>query len=381
MDICYVINHLKGDGAQRLILKIIDNNTNEDIQFTTCAIESYNPLIPEFERAGSTVVTFDARSKFDIPALRRMFNYFRQTDFDLLHAHLPYSQISGRVFGKLGGIPVIISTQHNVPENYHHVERVMERATRPIDHVTVAVSNGVKQQFENESHSCELNLTSWKTIHNGIDANGFNRRVRGVDTVVARNRWEIDIDDTVFLNVSRYVPAKAQQDIIRAMATIRHCDPDVHLFLVGGGRLEGSLRQTVVQLGLEDQVTITGRVSDQSIREFYAIADVFVTSSVHEGLPTTILEAMASELPVVATDIPGVRELITDDSGILVQPRSPPDLAEGMTKMQTKKRQRRYGQNGFRRVSERFDISRIVDEHLELYRTLSDSAVVTDRFT
>ena len=370
MHVCYLINNLRGDGAQRLVLDIIDNS-GEDIRFTTCAFEKYNPLEQEFREAGSNVVTFDAASKFDVRAIQRVFEYFRGADFDVLHAHLPYSQVLARVVGATGGARSVVSTQHNVPANYHPVERALERLTRPLDTTTIAVSDGVRQRFLAQSRPWETELTDWRTIYNGIDVAQFNRGVREIDEQSARDRWGVSEDDLVYVNISRYVPAKAQTDAIRAMSGVVRSIPDARMVIAGGGQLERLLQRAVANLDLEDHVTLAGRVSDRSIYELYSIADVFVFPSIHEGFGIVLLEAMASELPVVATDIPGVRDVVSNDTGVLVPSETPDELAKAMIRMRSPNRRRTFGKNGYRRALDAFDIDRVVDEHVRMYRTVS----------
>lgn len=129
------------------------------------------------------------------------------------------------------------------------------------------------------------------------------------------------------------------------------------------------LLDRIATRGLENFISVPGRVD--TIHEYYAIADVFVSSSVGEGLPIVLLEAMAAELPVIATDIPGVREVVLDgETGILVPPNTPGSLAVAMQDCRNPKLRRRYGKAGADWVSEAFHIKDTARAYCSLYKSL-----------
>lgn len=109
IDICFLINQLAPGGAPTLLLDIV-THTDVDIQYTICFIEGDDSLALDFRAAGARVVDFGAEFKFDPRALSRMARFFREEEFDVVHAHLPYAQTFGRVFGRLGGANRIVST-------------------------------------------------------------------------------------------------------------------------------------------------------------------------------------------------------------------------------------------------------------------------------
>ena len=374
MNVCFLINQLAPGGAPTLLLDIVTHtDADAGVDYTVCFIEGEDALASDFEKAGVRVVDFGAAVKFDPRALGRLARFFRREEFDVLHAHLPYSQTLGRVFGRLGGIEVIVSTQHSVPDHYHPITATLERTTRPLDTKTVAISKGVEREFTGSAHIYEpARGGQWCTIYNGVDVARFHERVREIDTTDLEARFGID-DEPMFLNVGRYVPAKAQHDLLAAMSRIVREYPDAHLFVVGWGELEDDLAAAVDDRDLGANVTLTGRVPHADIHEYYALADVFVTSSTMEGLGIAGLEAMASALPVVATDVPGLREIVMEGTtGLLVPPNSPDRLADGM--IRAVRTDEAYGTRGYERAVATFDIRRTTASHLRLYRELCGDA-------
>ncbi|QLH76839.1 glycosyltransferase [Halosimplex rubrum] len=369
MEVCYLINQLAPGGAPTLLLDLVRRTDDPAVSYTVCFIEGDDSLVEDLREAGAEVVDFGASFKFDPRALVRTVCFFRRHEFDVLHAHLPYSQTLGRISALLGTVDAVVSTQHNVPENYHPITRVLERATRPLDDATVAVSTGVERAFRGAAHRYDGTLDDgWCTIYNGVDVGEFEVAVEAADP----GSLDIAVDDDalVYLNVSRYVPAKDQGTLVDAMATVVDREPAARLFIVGWGPKGHSLRERVRQRGLDDAVTVTGRVP--SVHPYYALADVFVSSSVFEGLPIAHLEAMAAGLPVVATDIPGVDEVVVDgETGRLVPPESPDALASAMCELTDVNRRTDFSRASRQRVSEEFDIASTVEAHRRLYESLS----------
>lgn len=366
MRICYLINQLAPGGAPTLLLDIIKNSKNNS--YTVCYIEGDDAISNELQEAGADVVNFGADFKFDIRALTRMIIYFSQNEFDIIHAHLPYSQTLGRLFSVIGTTKAVVSTQHNVPVNYHPLTRFLEQITRGIDDATVAVSKDVEIAFRGEAHEFDGTLDrNWCTIYNGIDGNEFNQSVKSADTTHIDG--DLDPDAFVFLNVARYVPAKSQELLIEAMASVVKTETNTHLFIVGWGRREEVLKRLVKEKNLEELVTVTGRVD--SIYEYYKIADAFVSSSKYEGMPISYLEAMAAELPIVSTASPGVGEIVVNGStGLLVPTGDSKKLANRMMTICDKTISEEMGKAGYERVAERFSILQTVRNYNTLYNLL-----------
>lgn len=369
MNVCFLINGLGPAGAETLLLDIVKHTgPNTDVDYTVCYIEGEDTLVPEFEDAGARIVNFDAAFKFDPRALARMIRFFRREDFDVLHTHLPYSQTLGRVFGKLGGQKNIISTQHDFSDNYHPITRLLEHVTRPLDTVTVAVSRSVERDFTNESHLFPNQGDRWCTIYNGMDCRTFADRVRQADGDAIRRQWGIN-EGLTFLNVARYQSSKGQKNLIRAMPHVLDTLPKAHLLVVGWGPLENDLRQLTRELGIADNVHITGRVPD--IEDYYAAGDVFVFPSIRESFGIVLLEAMAAKLPIVATDIPGPQEVVADgEVGLLVPHGKSEPLAEGMITLQSEDKRQKFGEQGYIHVLNQFNIKQTAESYTNLYEQM-----------
>ena len=149
-----------------------------------------------------------------------------------------------------------------------------------------------------------------------------------------RRRFGIAADERVALSVGRLSNEKAHADLIEAFKILRATNPDLHcsLLLVGDGPERRGLEEAARASGQNDRITFAGQVSD--VFPFYAVADVFVLPSHSEGSPNVLLEAMAAEIPIVATAVGGVPEIVADEeSALLVPPKNPPALAAAIARV------------------------------------------------
>lgn len=364
MNICFVTNKLVPAGAETLILDIVRRASAIDgIEFTVCSIEPPTGLVEDLKAVGARVVSVDAAFKPDPRVLGRLARFLRNEEFDILHAHLPYAQTLGRVFGRLSGVEAVISTQHNFPEQYHPVTRTLERVTRPLDDATVAVSRAVETAFTGEPAHCYPERNGqWTTIYNGVDIDRFAEEVATADGERVRDRHGIDTAASVFLNVGRYVPKKNQRGIIESFAQVCTDVSDAHLLLVGWGDLRDDLEAAARAHGVGESVTVTGRVNP--IHPYYAAADAFVSASRAESFGLVLVEAFAAGLSVVGPDVPGAREVLKRGGGSAVRPDGPDEIATAMRHALADPPANDAGSMAV------FDIGTTVDKHLGLYREL-----------
>jgi glycosyltransferase involved in cell wall biosynthesis len=371
IEVCYLINHLAPDGAPTVIESLVAELPADEIECTVCFFGGDDTLRERLESSGARVVDFGATTEypqFDPRSLPSLVTFFARESFDILHCHLPYAQSLGRVVGQLGNIEHIVSTQHNVPSNYHPVERLAERVTQSLDSATVAVSGGVESAFTGRDPTTSTG-SGWGTIQNGIDVDAFSTSVAESNPGDVYEQWGVEDADPLFVNIARYQPQKGQRTLIESMERVVEAVPSAKLLVVGWGPLGDELRTSVQERGLTDAVTVTGRVPD--IHPYYAAADTFVLPSNFEGLPVTLLEAMAAACPIVATDIPGVREVVVDGAtGTLVAPESPKALADALIEMAQHTNRDQFGTTGHQRVQEQFSIQQMVTEHVTLYQSL-----------
>lgn len=367
LSVCHLIDDLSHGGAQVLLADIIEHSS-ASVDPTVCYIGKRSQLHGRVEAAGADVYSLDGQFRFDPRPVDRLWRFFRDRSFDILHTHLVYAQLMGRIVGRAAGIKNIISTYHAVPGSYTSDRRmrVLEKATRPLDTVSVGVSEGVVKAFSDTWYFSQRG--DFRVINNGIDIDRFQQRIEGVDTQAWREHLGVD-DKFVFLNVGRLVPNKRQIDLLNAVDSFDGTSPKIHLIICGAGRLESDLRETVRKRGLDDDVTLAGHVDD--IEAYYALADGYVNAAVHEGFGLTLVEAMSAGLPVITTTVPGAGD-VAGDTAIGVSPESPAELAKAMLSIATDAdRRKELAVRGVERAMQNFDISTTAKQYCNLYTEIS----------
>ena len=167
-----------------------------------------------------------------------------------------------------------------------------------------------------------------------------------------------------FVNVGRLYEAKNQILLVKAFEKILEDQSDTDLFILGDGPLKEELETYLKEHKLTQHIFMEGNV--ENVEQYLAEADAFVLSSNYEGLPLVILEAMASGLPIVSTDVGGVKDVVTDN-GLLVEPHSIEKLASAMMQIKANAEMRKDFSERSKRNVMQFDSSIIAQEYIALY--------------
>jgi len=222
----------------------------------------------------------------------------------------------------------------------------------------IACSKGIRQIALRTAPDFPIDV-----IPDGVDWQKFQEKVGGAHT----NREVVKI-----LTVGRIVLRKGFQDLLESLPLLKEgAHRDFHLQIVGEGPIRPQLERLAKKKDMEDKVEFVGAVNYERLRELYQEADVFVLPSLAEGMPCTILEAMACGLPVIATNVQGNEELIQDGvNGFLVRPSEPRELGQALIKMvNDADRARRMGEQA-RIMSKRYDWKGIAASYLAAYEKL-----------
>ena len=293
----------------------------------------------------------------------------RLDGIDIVHSHGKGAGLYGRLAARRAGIPAV-HTFHGIHARYPvgggraylMLERGLARITEAIVHVSES------QALE----AATLGLAPPGRTHvivNGIDARCV--AAAAMTRVAAREELRLDPEALVLGTVARFDPVKGLDSLLRAFALAAAQDPAARLVIVGDGPEAPRLRGLAAALGIEARVRMAGLIADAS-RVLPAL-DLYVSASRKEGLPLAVLEAMACELPVAATRVPGHVDVVEEGvTGLLAAPGDDRDLARAMRDLMTEPARRSVmGQAGRRRVEDRFAASRMAAETAALYRSVA----------
>jgi glycosyltransferase involved in cell wall biosynthesis len=334
LRLLYVIDSLAPGGAERSLAALAAHYPRLGIALEVVVLTERSGLRDEIEAAGGTVVALEGTSR--AARFREVSALIRQREPTLVHTTLFESDIVGRPAARRHGVPVVstIATEAYGPE---HRDEATVRATRLagaqlVDAVTArcavrmhAVSEGVKSVMASRLHYPEHRID---VVHRGRDQFALGRR-----TAERRRRTRVDLSvaehEVVVLAVARQEPQKALDVLVSAFGDVVRFIPDARLLIAGKeGNATPVIREAVRRLGLADRVTLLGNRSD--VGDLLAAADLFVLSSLREGLPGAVIEAMALETPIVATAIPPVIEVTGRSGATLVTPNDAGALAAGI---------------------------------------------------
>jgi glycosyltransferase involved in cell wall biosynthesis len=296
---------------------------------------------------------------------RRVATHLKAWRADLVHCHMPMAGVVGRIAGELSGVPVVY-TEHNKMERFHPVTRWMNLATWRLQEQVIAVSGDVADSIRSHASS----KVPVKVVLNGIDVERFRRDA--ADGSAVRFDHRIPIGAPVVGTVAVFRAQKCLHDWLEAARRLRERIPDIHFLLVGDGPLGVELVARAARLGVTDVVHFVGLQAD--VRPYLAAMDVYLMSSIFEGLPVALLEAMSMECAVVSTAVGGVPEVVRDgENGFLVPPQDPELLARVTgDALGSASTLRRCGAEARRTVEDRFSMRRMSAELEATYRDVLD---------
>lgn len=335
---------------------------------SVCCIKEAGSLAHRFADTGIPVHVCRVRSRLHPTDILRLARFFKTRSIDIVHTHMYAANISGTVAARLARAPVIVSNVHNVGKFSSRRQVLQDRFLARFRSATVCVSERVRDDY---LRATGLSGERISVIYNGVDTDMFRPRedrvgwgqgdrlespscagdslerpsyMAGHDgearkpvlhregqpgkAVLHRVRAEFGIgeNELVLIAAGRLIPQKSPDLLLSAFKTIHESLPSTRLLMLGTGELHDSLVAMSKKLGLKESVTFAGYRED--VAECLAASDIFVSSSVKEGFSNVLLEALASGLPAVVTDVGGNREALRDGrEGFLCSP-SAENLAE-----------------------------------------------------
>ncbi len=303
---------------------------------------------------GIEVIALKMKSKFDLISLLKIFPYLREKKIDILHTHLYHSNIIGVLIKKWKKIPIFIYTSHGLPiKKNSPLSLVNNSIMRKINHKIIAVSSDVKRKLINCG---KVKPGKIIVVYNGVDADQF---------IFKKEEKDIFVGTIANLRL-----VKGHQYLLRAIPIVLESIPAAKFLIVGQGPLRKDLEQLAKRLKITKNVIFMGY--QKGIAEILAKLTLFVLPSIREPFPVCLLEAMAASLPVVATSVGGIPEMVKDkETGLVVPPKDPEALAHAiLTLLQNGEKAKNMGIAGKKWVEEKFNITTMVRKTEDIYQDL-----------
>ena len=267
-------------------------------------------MVEAIKENGGIISCLEASNNIKIIlAWRTIVRYVRENNIQLIHCHLPWAGLVGRIVHRITGVPLLY-TEHNKQERYHFLTRWLNRLTFNWQTGVIAVSNDVANSI---SKNISVNIPVIEIV-NGIDTEHFKReKESGLEV---RRRLGIPEDAFVVGTIAVFRVQKRLKEWLNVFAEVSASRSNVFGILVGDGPLKAELVREVGKLNLGARIFLPGL--QQDVKPWLSAIDVFMMSSEFEGLPLALLEAMSMECAVVTTDAGGIKEVIEDKKEGLV---------------------------------------------------------------
>ena len=289
----------------------------------------------------------------------QIYRVLRRTKPDVVHTHSWGTLIEGIVASRLARVPVIVHGEHGTLQLRGYQRWVQRRAWAAADRV-LAVSTRLAERMSAETGFPLLRI---ETIRNGVDLTRFGRKSR----TEARHVLGLSPNELVIGTLGRLVPVKNQASLIEAARLLHARGVKATVIVAGEGHLRHDLQARADAAGLSDAIRFLGHRRDPEV--VLAAMDVYVLPSISEGLPNTVLEAMATGLPVVVTRVGGVDELVQHGvTGYIVPPSDAEALARALGLfLRDEALRRNAGAAGRLRAETEFAISGMIRRYESLY--------------
>ena len=368
--IVFIIDGLGMGGAERLMIPILSHLNQGQFDVRVCVLQSKegNPLAEDIRRLGVTVDFLEIKRLRDLSALRRLRKYLIDTEASLVHTQLEFSNILGNISAKLLRLPsvctvhVLPSIEVSAKSKLH--QQVEWLALRLFCDRVITVSEETRRHYIAQSGILPKKIS---TIYNGIDLTHFHELDVDLERVAVRDEFQIPTDANLLVTVAVLRQKKGIEYMIRALPAVLEAHPNTYYLIVGDGAHREMLMAEASKLGVRERVVFAGMRKD--IPRILFSSDVFVLPTLTEALPTVLAEAMASHLPIIASSVGGVPEMVVNgENGILVSPANPIKLSDACNALLGSPEVcASMGKRGWQIVNQKFTINEQVTQLKKLY--------------
>lgn len=298
-------------GVTKIVEKWITNFDREKYEFLVVSLREEEEAGKLFAQSGIPIKFF-SRGKFDLRTITDLLKIIRQEKVDLLHLHGYSASNFGRLVSFATGIPNIVH-EHAILLNQPFYQTIADSILAPITAKAIAVSKGVASFMKDYRKIHEKKI---EVIFNGIEIDNFKQPTQNeVDD--ERERLNLPVGAKVICTTGRLDSIKGLPFLIQAAQIVIEQDSNVYFLIVGEGPDKEKLKELTIELKISKNIIFTGFHNE--VEKCLALSNIFVMTSLSEGMPISILEAMNMEMPIVAFPASGVNEIIINNqNGILV---------------------------------------------------------------
>lgn len=364
--VIHVISTLNRGGIERFLYDLLQFCDKEKFDMSVCCLGNSGIMKEYYEKTGSQVFLCPYQSPNVLALVLKLFRLFSSVKIDIVHSHVGSFTVWVALAARLARIPTIISTYHNTYRFKPHFRHwAYLRLTRRLVNKQFAVSLAVKRWFQEKYGVCDLEV-----VYLGVDAQKFSP-AQTIDLTKLRDELGIPRGTRIVGTVGNCTAQKDQKTFLKmASAILSSYSGPVTFLIVGDGALRGELEHFAHSLGIRDKVIFTG--SREDVPPLMSLMDIFVLTSLWEGLPVTVLEAQALSRPIVASRVPGICEAVVESkTALLADPGAYEEFAKHVLHLLSNPQlAQELGRNGRARVLSSFTIPESVRTHQAIYNDL-----------
>ncbi|MBD3156893.1 glycosyltransferase [Candidatus Peregrinibacteria bacterium] len=365
----YTDTHFYGGAENQMYLlaKFLDKE-KYNVILVCSDFEKLKDWATKFESEGIEVIKLSVLHKHDPRHYFQLKDLVKSRKIDLMHIHVwnPASCRYAFLAAKKYNMPTVI-TEHDPFELKGLKSSIKQKLIRHVDSI-ITVSEANKKMME---HLFPAMLDKLTTIHNGIDVTWFESQLLSFSDK-KRNEYREKIfnakeNDTVILSVAELHERKGLQYLIKALPEVIEEHPRTILAIAGSGPLRNDLEKMAMREGVMDHVRFLGFQKD--IPHIMAASDLFVLPSKKEAFGLVLLEAGIARVPVVASNVGGIPEIIDHEkTGLLIPPENPRKLAESiLTIVNDTLKRDQYSENAYKKIKDTFDAKIMAKKTANLY--------------
>lgn len=361
---------LSPGGTERLVIEICRQLAGR-VESMVCCLDEPGDWAAELEALHVPVIALDRQPGFQPSLALQVARLITANDIDVVHCHHYTPYVYGVLAARLANVRLVF-TEHGKLSDHRasRKRRLVNPFLSMLGGRVCAVSADLKQHMVAEGFP----RRRVQVVYNGIDP---GHRPSSLERLAAREALGVPSGAFVAGTVGRLDPVKNLEVMLRAHALLLASRPEARAVIVGNGPERGPLETLAAELGIAHAVTFTGYRSD--VRALMAAFDVYVNTSKYEGVSLTILEAMASSLPVVATPVGGNPEVVIDQETGLLVAGCARSIADAISRLAVDpRRRRRMGDAGRWRVIRHFSIARMVGDYASAYRLGAKNSALTE---
>ncbi|MEK7641457.1 MAG: glycosyltransferase family 4 protein [Patescibacteria group bacterium] len=360
-------------GAEVAVKEIADRISPSEIEFDMITLRKHAPAFDRVgtinvHRVGLPWIGKNTRSSKLFPLSKILYiplaglkaiSLHRKNNYDVLWpimaSYAGFSTLIFRAF--FPKVPVLLTIQEG--DNFECRTGVLGYFFRKIfksANQIQAISNFLADWSKDMGATCPVTV-----IPNGVDADVFSKKISDTEAQALRDKLGKKTGDIFLVTTSRLVPKNGIADVI---AALEHLPVNVKFLIIGSGQLEESLKSQVASSKLEDRVIFGGFMPHEEMAKYVQVSDIFIRPSLSEGLGNSFLEAMAAEIPVIATPVGGIPDFLVDgETGLFCDVSSPKSIAQKVEKLIKDRESRDYMvRNAKKMVEEKYGWKGIAEE-------------------